>query len=152
MASFLVHGLALLPSESFTSSQRPFKSLVFSPFTFDSGEKIVTDGEEMYWEGVGTGRDENYIRSDPSHYRRPQNDMLTEKRRWVEGIQWKKEEEDVVRNDWLFGENYTSIGATTFGMLFFASRLGVPFWGAALSNMILPRERHSSRCLFLETV
>ncbi|SJK99660.1 uncharacterized protein ARMOST_02968 [Armillaria ostoyae] len=64
----------------------------------------------------------------------------------------EKDEEDVVLNDWLFVESYSSMGDTMFGMLSFASRLGIPFWGAALSNMILPRERHSSRCLFLETV
>ncbi|KAK0216741.1 hypothetical protein EDD85DRAFT_430415 [Armillaria nabsnona] len=40
----------------------------------------------------------------------------------------------------------------TSGMLFFASRLGIPSWGVALSNMILPLERHSSRCLFPATV
>ncbi len=68
MASFLVHGLALFLSESFTSLQRQFKSLVFFPFTFDSGEKIMTDGKGMYWEGVKTGKDKN---CNPSHYRRP---------------------------------------------------------------------------------
>ncbi|PBL04213.1 hypothetical protein ARMGADRAFT_46077 [Armillaria gallica] len=74
-----IKGLAAFPSYSFTSSQISFKSHVFSPFTFDSGEKIATNGKEMCCEGAGTGKDENCIPFDSSCHRRPQNDMLTEK-------------------------------------------------------------------------
>ncbi|PBL04206.1 hypothetical protein ARMGADRAFT_45824 [Armillaria gallica] len=67
-ASFLVHGLAPVPSYAFTATVQV--CYLFS-FTFDYGEKIAFDGKEMYWEGVGTEKDENCIHSNPSHYRRP---------------------------------------------------------------------------------
>ncbi|SJK99600.1 uncharacterized protein ARMOST_02908 [Armillaria ostoyae] len=75
MGSFLVHRLAPIVH----LSPETVQVSCLSPFTFDSGMKTATNGKEMYREGVGTGRDENYIRPDLSHYRRPQNDTLTEK-------------------------------------------------------------------------
>ncbi len=70
----------------------------------------------------------------------------------IEVIRRKKEDEDVFStmgcsffspffssSEIVFCRKiYTFMGGTTFGMLFFASLLEIPSWGAALSNMILP--------------